>query len=152
MLYIYTDKSNITVEKQCIDDIEAQYVLKRKDIIERYESNSLALKVLQEIEGMTYHDGDMIKAKFGSVALDGISTGGKGCLLMALYNTKIALSTDEIGYNGIDVLCAISKEIDVHIYSSAPYTYLPEEAEAFVDGELYSGSENIMDAMEAVYV
>ena len=151
MLYIYTDKYNIKKEKQCIDDIEAQYTLKRKDIINRYESNSLALKVLKQMEGMTYHDGDMIKGKFGSVALDNISTGGKGCLLMALYSNQIALSTDEIGYNGIDILCEMSLEIDVHIYSSVSYTYFPE-VNAYIDGELYSGSEDILDAMEGAYV
>ena len=113
MLYIYTDKTNIPAQKQYIHDIESQYTLKRQDIIAKYENSPLALKVLQEIEGMTYHDGDMIKAKFGAVALDNISTGGKGCLLMALYHEEITLSTDEIGYNGIDVLCAMSKEFDV---------------------------------------
>lgn len=151
MLYIYTNKNNIPFEKQCIDDIEAQYTLKRNDIIQKYENSPLALNVLQEIEGMTYHDGDMIKAKFGAVALDNISTGGKGCLLMALYHTEIALSTDEIGYNGIDVLCAMAREIDVSIYSSALYTYLPEHIDGFVNGEFYSGGENILDAMEAYY-
>ena len=109
------------------------------------------LKALQEIEGMTHHNGDMIKAKFGAVALDNISTGGKGCLLMALYHTEIALSTDEIGYNGIDILCAMSKEIDVSIYSSALYTYFPEHIDGFVNKELYSGGENILNAMEAYY-
>ena len=151
MLYIYTNKTFIPSQKQCIDDIKAQYTLKRADIISKYERVPLALKVLQEIEGMTYHDGDLIKAKFGSVSLDNISTGGKGCLLMALYHTKIALSTDEIGYNGIDVLCAMSKEFDVSIYSSAPYTYLPENIDGFINDEFYNGGENILDAMEAYY-
>lgn len=134
-------KNNIPSDKQCIDDIEAQYTLKRNDIIQKYEISPLALKALQEIEGMTHHDGDMIKPKFGAVALDNISTGGKGCLLMALYHTEIALSTDEIGYNGIDV----------SIYSSALYTYFPEHIDGFVNKELYSGGENILDAMEAYY-
>lgn len=151
MLYIYTDKTNIPAQKQYIHDIESQYTLKRQDIIAKYENSPLALKVLQEIEGMTYHDGDMIKAKFGAVALDNISTGGKGCLLMALYHEEITLSTDEIGYNGIDVLCAMSKEFDVSIYSSAPYTYLPENIDGFINDEFYNGGENILDAMEAYY-
>lgn len=151
MLYIYTDKSRVVVRNQCIDDIEAQYTLKRIDIIEKYERVSTALKVLETIEGMTYHDGDMIKAKFGSVALDNISTGGKGCLLIALYSNEIALSTDEVGYNGIDVLCDLSKDIDIVIYSSTSYTYLPEELTAYVNDELCIGADNIIDTMEAYY-
>lgn len=151
MLYIYTDKSRVIAGKQCIDDIETQYTLKRNDIIEKYECSQSALGVLKTIEGMTYHDGDMIKAKFGSVALDNISTGGKGCLLMALYSNEIALSTDEVGYNGIDVLCELSRHTDIVIYSSAPYTYLPEELTAYVNDDLCIGADNIIDTMEAYY-
>ena len=139
------------VRNQCIDDIEAQYTLKRMDIIEKYEAIPNALRVLEIIEGMTYHDGDMIKAKFGSVALDNISTGGKGCLLITLYGNEIALSTDEIGYNGIDVICDLSKGIDIVIYSSTPYTYLPEGLTAFVNDELCVGADDIIDTMEAYY-
>ncbi|MDD6223606.1 MAG: hypothetical protein PUB18_01220 [bacterium] len=151
MLFIYTDKRLITQRKQCVDDIETQYTLKRNDIISKYEKNEIALNALELIEGMTYHDKDMIKAKFGSVALDDISTGGKGCLLMALYHDIIALSTDEIGYNGIFLLCEMSKDIDVFIYSSAPYTYMLENIKAYVNNELCEGEDEILDYMEACY-
>ena len=151
MLFIFTNKNMVPSEKQCIDDIETQYVLKRSDILNKYEHEKSALEALETIEGMTYHDKDMIKAKFGAVALDNISTGGKGCLLMALYHDDIALSTDEIGYNGIFYLCEIAKKYDVYIYSSAPYTYMPEDIKAFVNGELCDDGEAVIDHMEACY-
>lgn len=151
MLYIFTNKNLIESRKQCIDDIEAQYILKRSNIIETYEKNEIALKALEVIEGMTYHEKGFIKAKFGPMALDNISTGGKGCLLMALYHKDIALSTDEIGYNGIFYLCEASKKIDVYIYSSAPYTYMPEDVKAYVNGELCEDGETVIDQMETCY-
>lgn len=151
MLFIYTDKHNIKLDRQCIDDIESAFTLKRNEIISRYEKNKESLDALTNLEGMTYHDKDMIKAKFGSVALDNISTGGKGCLLMALFHDEIALSTDEIGYNGIDELCKISKVTDVYLYSSAPYTYITEGITAYVNDIMCADSDDIIDTMEALY-
>lgn len=150
MLYIFTNKDLITQREYHIDNIEEQFALNKQSILKLYEKNDYALKALREIEGMTYHDRDMIRAKFGSVSLDNISTGGKGCLLMALYHHKIALSTDEMGYNAIRFLVHIANNVDVYIYSSAPYTQFTD-CNAYVNGELCKGEDDIIDFMEACY-
>lgn len=151
MLYIYTNKSLINTRLQCIDDIEAHYILNKTEIVNSYESNNNALIALENIEGMTYHDKDMIKAKFGSVALDNISTGGKGCLLLALYHNKIALSTDEMGYNCIDLICKFARNIDITIYSSAPYYYINTTEPVYVNNTLCDNEDEILDFMGGCY-
>lgn len=150
MLYIYTDKKYIK-GRQCVDDIENYYSLRKNDIIERYEHDSTSLKVLERIEGMTEHKKSMIMGKFGAVALDNISTGGKGCLIATLYHDSIALSTDEMGYNCIYLLFELSKEMDIIIYSSIPYNYVPDGVRVNVNNVEVMNSDEIIEFMEVCY-
>lgn len=151
MLFIYTSENYFDPNKHLVSDIEAQFTIKKQDILNKYEQNEFALSALKEIEGMTFHQGDFINAKFGAVSLDNISTGGKGCLLLSLYNNEIILKTDELGYNCIEYLCHLAKTIDIHVYSSCEYNYLCDDIEAYVNNTLYTGTQNILDAMEAAY-
>ena len=41
--------------------------------------------------------------------------------------------------------------MDICIYSSAPYTYLLEQIEGFVNEELYHDGETILEIMETYY-
>lgn len=152
MLYIYTSieeakKSN----RNLAVDIEAQFNLRYGTIIEKYEQDRFALKILSIIEGMKSHTKDTIIAKFGSVSMQDISTGSKGCLLSVLFNDEFVVSTDEMGYNCIHLLCKISKYIDIFILTSTEYTDLPEDTTAFVNNVRCYNKEDILQELEFSY-
>ena len=149
MLYIITDRKFNEQNKAWVQDVEALFNVRKSDIINRYESNTLALEALKTIEGMTEHRGDMIIAKFGAVALQDISTGGKVCLISALYD-DIVISTDEAGYNCINLLCEMSKVKDIFIYSSCSYTHILG-VETSINGISCNQSDEILDIMEEFY-
>lgn len=149
MLYIITDKEFDESGREWVYDVEAKYNISKLDILDRYENNEHSIKLLKEIEGMKSHSKDMIIAKFGAVALDNISTGGKTGLLVSLYD-NIVVSTDEAGYNCIKQICEISKHKDVYITSCCAYAELPEIS-AYVNGKMCVGSDEIIDTMEVYY-
>lgn len=152
MLYIYTSKEIAAkTGKTVVSDVEAFYLLRYNDIVATYESCDAALTVLTQIEGVTEHKGAYIEAKFGAIPLRSISTGGKGSILAVLYNTEFVVSTDEMGYNCIYLLWELSKSMDIFIYTSCEYTYLPANCVAYVNDQFCKDEETVMFAMEEAY-
>lgn len=152
MLYIYTSQEvALKAAKTIVVDTEAFFLLRYTEIVEKYQNNAYVLNILKQIEGVTYFKGEYLEAKFGATALRNISTGGKGCILAVLYNNEFIVSTDEMGYNCINLLCRISEEIDIFLISSSEYTDLPVSCEAYVNGFYYGTKEDILYAMEEAY-
>ncbi len=151
MLKIYTDKkiaqsSNLSV----VLDVEAQYIVRYNDIIAKYENNQYALQILENIEGMTWHNGDVIKAKFGSVSMRDISTGGKACLLAVIYNEEFAVSNMEMGYNCICELFKVAKNININLIVDYVYEKLPieSEPEVYINDVRCENINEIIDMIE----
>lgn len=151
MLYIYTSLEEAKkTGKNIVKDIEAQYILRYKSIVEKCKNNEGAFKILEIVEGMKEYLGDMIDAKFGKVSMKYISTGGKGCLLAYLYNSEFIVSTDELGYNCIYLLCELSKTTDIYLLTSCEYTSLPSDVTACINGQIYE-EDDIVEALEDIY-
>ncbi len=146
MLHIFTKKDNTT-----IINIESLFLLRYADIKNRVMSDDNILRILKEIEGMTSINGDMLEAKFGSVSLQNISMGAKACILAILYSNEYIISSDEMGYNCIFALAAISKNIDIKIYSSAPYSDFLDDTDVYIDQYLCHNKDDVLDTMEALY-
>ena len=146
MLYINTKKNDKT-----IINIEALFTLKYSEIKECYSSNKYVLQILEKIDGMKSYKDDVIDAKFGAVSLQDISMGSKACILAILYSKDYIISSDEMGYNCIEELAIISKDIDIRIYSSVPYSYFIDGVMVNIDGYECLNSDDVLDTMEALY-
>ena len=146
MLYIHTKTGENTVM-----NIESQFLLRYNDVKRRFPEDPHVLEALEKIEGMKDRREDVILGKYGAVALRDVSMGMKALILAVLYGGELTVSTDEMGYNCIFELCRISRDVDVHIYSSAPYNYFPEGVEADIDGQFCGTVEEVLETMEERY-
>lgn len=74
-------------------------------------------KLLSEIDGVSYIDGDIIKTKFGATILENISSGSKAAIIM-MIDPSIIVDSFELGANVIKFLAGIpDKEFRVYTES-----------------------------------
>lgn len=69
-------------------------------------NNELAKKLLNEIDGVNYIDGDIIKTKFGATVLENISSGSKAAIIV-MIDPSIIIESFELGANVIKFLAKI---------------------------------------------
>ena len=142
MLFLSTEKTENT-----IINIEDYFTLRYSDIRMRFANDKNVIRVLKEIDGMKSYSDDVLVAKFGSVPLYQISMGSKACILAILYNQEFIVSTDEIGYNCIALLADLSKNMDIHLYSSCSYWNFPEGISVNLNGNLCNDADELNDLM-----
>jgi hypothetical protein len=155
MLKIYT--SSQIAEKsgyKVLSNIDEFFKIKSKDMRNMYK-NSISVRVLKEVEGMTSRIGDIIDGKFGTVRLQDISTGGKGCLLAVNFQDFI-IDTCQLGDNCLLLLMDLADKMDITIMHSEPI-FLFGNRTVNVDNTEYTGfaaTEAMLDAedLEVEYV
>ena len=73
-------------------------------------NNELAKKLLKEIDGVNYIDGDIIKTKFGATILENISSGSKAAIIV-MIDPSIIVESFELGANVIKFLAKIPGKV-----------------------------------------
>lgn len=73
-------------------------------------NNELAKKLLKEIDGVNYIDGDVIKTKFGATVLENISSGSKAAIIV-MIDPSIIVESFELGANVIKFLAKIPGKV-----------------------------------------
>lgn len=73
-------------------------------------NNELAKKLLKEIDGVNYIDGDIIKTKFGATILENISSGSKAAIIV-MMDPSIIVESFELGANVIKFLAKIPGKV-----------------------------------------
>ena len=73
-------------------------------------NNELAKKLLREIDGVNYIDGDIIKTKFGATILENISSGSKAAIIV-MIDPSIIVESFELGANVIKFLAKIPGKV-----------------------------------------
>ena len=73
-------------------------------------NNELAKKLLKEIDGVNYIDGDVIKTKFGATILENISSGSKAAIIV-MMDPSIIVESFELGANVIKFLAKIPDKV-----------------------------------------
>lgn len=73
-------------------------------------NNELAKKLLREIDGVNYIDGDIIKTKFGATILENISSGSKAAIIV-MIDPSIIVESFELGANVIKFLAKIPDKV-----------------------------------------
>lgn len=138
MLKIFTDSTMSS--KEYLADVEAEFNLDEPIIDDMY-TNSLSVKILEEMEGMTSRKGKYIDAKFGTVSIMDISTGCKALLLCSTRNSDCIINIDEMGNNAVRILAEISKEKDIEVVTHRVLKYFPDNFVCYVNNEQCSGED-----------
>lgn len=73
-------------------------------------NNELAKKLLKEIDGVKYIEGDIIKTKFGATILENISSGSKAAIIV-MIDPSIIVESFELGANVIKFLAKIPGKV-----------------------------------------
>lgn len=73
-------------------------------------NNELAKKLLKEIDGVNYIDGDIIKTKFSATILENISSGSKAAIIV-MIDPSIIVESFELGANVIKFLAKIPGKV-----------------------------------------
>ena len=138
MLKIFTDSTMSS--KEYLADVEAEFNLDEPIIDDMY-TDSLSVKILEEMEGMTSRNGKYIDAKFGTVSIMDISTGCKALLLCSTRNSDCIINIDEMGNNAVRILAEISKEKDIEVVTHRVLKYFPDNFVCYVNNEQCSGED-----------
>lgn len=144
MLKIYTDHTLST--RHYIYDIESEFNLDEPSIDTMY-TDSLSVKVLQQLEGMTARNGYYIDSKFGTTSIMNISTGCKALLLCIKCHKDCIINTDEMGTNAIQLLGELAKTLDIEVVTHHSISCLPVDYECYINDEYCTG-EDIEYALE----
>lgn len=138
MLKIFTDSTMSS--KEYLADVEAEFNLD-EPIIDGMYTDSLSVKILEEMEGMTSRNGKYIDAKFGTVSIMDISTGCKALLLCSTRNDTCIINIDEMGNNAVRILAEISKEKDIEVVTHRVLKYFADNFVCYVNNEQCSGED-----------
>lgn len=143
MLKIYTslEKAKELSKLPVCFNIEARFIpLLESD--NTLFNDDTSTKILQRIDGMTMrYDNETIKAKFGAVRMQDLSTGCKGLLLATKFNDKWIINIDGLGYNCIFMLFELANAVDIEVYSTRVLYHMKDEFKAIVNGIECSGSD-----------
>lgn len=138
MLKIFTDSTMSS--KEYLKNVEAEFDADGTLIKDMYK-DSLSVKILEKMEGMTTRNGIYINAKFGTVSIMDISTGCKALLLCSTRNDTCIINIDEMGNNAVRILAEISKEKDIEVVTHRVLKYFPDNFVCYVNNEQCSGED-----------
>lgn len=138
MLKIFTDSTMSS--KEYLVDIEAEFDID-EPIIEDMYKDSLSVRILEEMEGMTSRKGKYIDAKFGTVSIMDISTGCKALLLCITRNDSCIINIDEVGNNAVELLAELSEKKDIEVVTHRVLKYFPDNFVCYINNEQCNGED-----------
>lgn len=109
-------------------------------------NNELAKKLLREIDGVNYIDGDIIKTKFGATILENISSGSKAAIIV-MIDPSIIVESFELGANVIKFLAKIPGKVFKIYTENGILGFNDSDTGYLVNGVMCRSGEEVVSKM-----
>lgn len=109
-------------------------------------NNELAKKLLKEIDGVNYIDGDIIKTKFGTTILENISSGSKAAIIV-MMDPSIIVESFELGANVIKFLAKIPDKVFKIYTENGILGFNDSDTGYLVNGVMCRSGEEVVSKM-----
>lgn len=109
-------------------------------------NNELAKKLLKEIDGVNYIDGDIIKTKFGATILENISSGSKAAIIV-MIDPSIIVESFELGANVIKFLAKIPGKVFKIYTENGILGFNDSDTGYLVNGVMCRSGEEVVSKM-----